>query len=274
MTRCMWTLALVAALALGACGGGGGDVAGAGSDSEETLLTNQQRIQEILQACAASSADELLALLEVLSPFLDPDGTGTPPGFTITGFNLVTGTIDWAIDVANDGSVDATGTAGFRTAADAPYVPLAALATLVPPLGAISNLPTVLAGLPDGTILRTSFSLTGNFTGAGNVDVSFTNPDGSSAVPSTSSGNVTISQPECTARISWAGVAVPDLAGGGLVYPNSVMTLEVQTNEDAVTGTITFDGTSTATIDAGLQGSDATQQLLLDLETGVLTPAP
>lgn len=272
MTHCTWILALLAALVLGACGGGGEDVAGAGGapDADSTTLTDQERIQAILQGCAASSTDELLALFQVLAPFLDTSSTAAPPGLTITGVNLLAGTIDWALDVENNGSIDATGTAGFRTAADTPYIPLSLLTLLTD----ISGLPAVIAALPDGTILRTSFNMTRGFTATGSADVSFANPDGTSATPSTSTGTVTISQPDCSTRYTWTDVAVPDLSSGTLVYPNTVVAMEITSGQDTVTGTVAFDGTSTATIDTALQGSGTAQQFLFDLETGTLTAVP
>lgn len=269
MSRHRWILVCCAALALSACGGGGATgVLGAGPDADSSTLTNNERIQQVLEGCAASSTDELLALLEQLTPFLDPDAIATTPGFQITSINPLAGTLDWALDLENDGTVDATGTAGFRTPADTPYFPLSFLTLL----GDVANLPGLIAGLPDGTIFRTSFTMTRVVTTTGSVDVVFANPDGTNATPASSSGTATVTQPDCTARFTWTDVAVPDLQSPTLTYPNTVVTMQIDTAQDTITGTVAFNGTSVATIDATLQGTGTTQQFLFDLETGQLTP--
>ena len=275
MRRSPWMLAALASLTLAACGGGGSDVAGSGDDdpnADSTTLTSQEQIQQILQGCAASSTDELLALFQILQPFLESDSqSSVPPGLTFTGIDLLDGTIDWVIDFDDNGSNDATGTAGFRTPSDQPYVP-----NLLPLLGGASGLPAVIAGLPDGTILRSTFNMSRGFTATGSADVVFANPLGTEATPSASSGNVTITQPDCTVRFEWTNVSIPDLTTtpGTVPYPNTTVRMQVQTAEDTVTGSVAFNGTSIATIDSMLQSTGESQSFMFDLETGALTATP
>ena len=275
MNRCLLILALLAVLPLGACGGG----SGSGTTTVTTDVDTDQvaaaraRIQQLLEGCAASSTDELLALIQILSPFLTPDSTAVPPGLSITGFSLLNGTVDWAMDIENDGTDDATGTAGFRTPSDTPYVPLDFL-TLLPPLGDVSNLPTVLAGLPDGTILRTTFNLMRGVTANGSADVVFANPDGTSGAPSATSGNISIVAGDCTTSFTWTDAPIPDLSSPTFQYPTTDVGMSVQSPDDRVTGTLAFDGDETAILDATLQSTGTSERFILDLSQGTLTPAP
>ena len=259
------------ALLIAACGGGGDDP-GAETGARSSggpELEDQQVIEAILNGCARSGTDELLALFESLAPFVS--GSRLPPGFTVTGFDLRGGTISWSFDVENDGVVDVRGTSGFRTSADAPYIP-AGFLTLVPPLGDPANLPTVLAGLPDGTILRSTFNMTRGFATTGSADIVFANATGRDAVPSMTHGTLTMAQPDCEVVYTWTDVAIPDLNAGTPPLPTATVDVRITAPEGVLLGSATFDGTTTATLDLMLDGTATARSYLLDLETGALTP--
>jgi hypothetical protein len=196
---------------------------------------------------------ELLALLERAS-----EPGATPPAFDITGIDLLTASVRFSADLEPDGVVDATGSVAFRDAAGNPTIPF-------DPLSPPATVEELLQGLPDGTTVVTTFLVPEEPVTVGTISTVF-----QGGQPDTASGTVLVDGVGCDSTFVFEDVPAGPLLAGA--WPVATADLTLAGAEGALDGTVTFDGTSTATIVASID--DSTFTFLLDLVTGEVTQVP
>ena len=275
----MKKLAFVLVLLVGtACGGGGGGTDPTNSSQPPTTPpptppTESEIIQQLLDGCGLQSTSEFQGLYDLIVGLLG-QGAGTPP-IVITGVNILDISFTWGLDLDSppDGVSDLTGTTAIRDAAGNPSLgglSLAELQTLL--TGGATALPGLIASLDEGTQVVTTFngappSNTANLTVSGTVTVVM----GQAGAFDTSSGSLTTTAgPDCASTLAWTDLDISTVTTPGTI-PSGVFDIAVATSTDTVTGTVTLNGTNTASVVVSRNGGPQ-QSYSLDLTTGVLTP--
>jgi hypothetical protein len=231
----------------------------------------RSRATGILEDCAlvgVERLEEILALLEQSTgglPGTAGGATGLPPGFRITGFNVFTGKITWALDLEPDGVDDVTGVFGFEDASGNPTFPFNPLDFLT----GTPDLQSLLASLPDGTVVVTDFTVPPKLESdpltTGHVEVTF-----DLGMPTQASGSVHTTSTDCEGSFSFDDVAADDVLAQ---YPTATVAASMGSSEGQLDGTIQADGTSQALVEMTLDQTD-TFRWVLDLDTFQLTEAP
>jgi hypothetical protein len=257
-------LALALGLLLPACGGGGGGV-GDALPAPDPNPSAVARTQALLEACVLEEVAAFEAAAADFDGALDGEWT-THPDFQVTGFDLVTATVEWTLDADADGDVDLEGTARFLDGGGSPTLPFSPATVLALLSGGAPDVAALLATVPDGTTVVVDYATVGQPVGVtGTLETTFL--DGQ---PSTVSGSADFDGTSCDTHVSFT-----DLAAAALFdpAPAGVFAVEVATTEGLVQGTLTLNGDGTATLDMALDGGDHAVWDY-DLATGVLTPRP
>ncbi len=260
---------LAALFGLCACGGGGSPaVEEAQDETMQPEPTAAEIAQAMIEDCLRSSADEFLELQELFQTLLAGGTTGTNPvTFGIPSISPAAITLPFSADLDGDTTVETTGGVGFLS-------PSLALLTLAGQL-ALGTIDAqgFFEALPDGTTMNVTFNTALAFTTTGDIDVTFTSgPTGS--VPSSSTGTITTSQPDCNVTYTWTDIPLASLAAGPGTYPTATVQYTMQTATQSGDGTVAFDGTNVATIDMTLRPSGESETFTLDLDTGAVTQVP
>jgi hypothetical protein len=257
-----WRRALPALLllpVLGACGSGGGGTTEVTPHPDPPLFVEQS-----IEMCLVGAAEETLALVAALEPLVNPEpgGGGPTPTVTLESTNPITNTLFLSIDLEPDGTTDVNATLQFTNGSGGPALSAVAFTNLA--TSTQGDPAAFLAGLPAGTHAVLAYSLGGPPPISGVLDFTL-----DAGTITSASGSSTVMLPDCDATVSFEDVTPED------VFPEgSTPVLETQflldTDFGPITGTLTFDGTTTAHVTALYFG--VVYEFLLDLETGDATP--
>jgi hypothetical protein len=242
-----------------ACGGGGGTIPANGNGNGTSPL--QDAAQQVLEACAVSSVDDFLAVLEIFEGLLDPAETNPTP-FVILGVDPGAASVDWTLDIDGDTNPDLAGSLSFTNDQGEPET--AADVNLL--AGGFDDLDTMLASLPDGTQLAIAaasfepppFDVVAIATVLGGaVDTVWGMANGQNL--------------DCQTLLDFADASFQDLGGD---YPTMTLHISATSGDGTVDGTIVFDGTNQARAEVTLGSDMEVRAFLINLDTGVVTPAP
>ena len=250
------SIAAVLALITG-CGGGGGVPAGNPGPGGPA---NAQLTRQIIEACASGNVDFLLEILGIIQGVADP---ATPvPALAINGIDTVNLAFNWEFDRDLDMNPDIVGTIGFDDGAGG--LPTIDLTPVVNQ--GIAGLPQVLASLADGDRLLIGFNLIDpiGFT-SGNVLITFL-----SSLPSTADGQIDSQDANCSATITFMSTDVATLFTGGT--PTATFDISMTGVDGTITGTMSFNGTSTVQFDVMFGTDNFT--FTYDIVTGQVTQVP
>ena len=247
-------IVLALALAL-ACGGGGSSPADlTGSAAPQSVA------QSILEDCALTTVFDYLDIVNAVGGLLDPAATSAPV-FSLEGIDILKASIDWSLDLDNDGVADLTGTIRFTDAADNPTLPFDLLQLLT---SGFSDLPDLLGTVRDGTRMHLDYTGTGALSSSGGFVVDYTG-----GLPSDVSGNGAAQSGSCSGSFSFDTTNLLDLRG---IYPRIDLDLTLQSSGGRIDGTMTLDGTNTARVVVRTNGGTQTSTYLVNLDSGAVTP--
>jgi hypothetical protein len=249
------TAVLLSLLLVCACGGGSSS--GTTPDDGSQNLSPLERSIEMLQACALTELAGLAELVELFQDAAEPGAA--PPAFRVTGFDLLDASVDWAVAIDGDGPEDAAGTIRFRDADGQPTFPF----DIAELLAGSFDLPSILGAIEDGTVVIVDYRLLRGTDTSGTL--TFEVQDGT---PGLTSGSMFINGADCQISLTFDGLS-SDTAPG--TYPTGTADVLILSQGSTLDGTVTFNGTSTAVINATLDGTDSFT-FTYDLGTGQLTP--
>lgn len=241
-----------------ACGGGSGAIVPTNGGTN----ASQELAQQLLEECGASFYGDFLQMLAILEGLLDPSETD-PQQFTIDGVDTEAAAVLWTVDLDGDQMPDLIGTLIFSDGEGAPET--AADVNLL--AGGFDDLDAMLASLPDGTNVNFSVAIA---QPPPIMDTILTFVIVGGAVDSVTM-NATAQDQDCQLTFGFEDVAFQDVGGD---YPNLTATLDIAAGEGSAQGTIAFDGTSQARAEVSVSGETDVYAFAIDLETGVVTPAP
>jgi hypothetical protein len=263
---------LTLVLVLSACGGGGGGAPPAGEDPPPT--GTDARTQEILQGCLPLALTEATNWADRMQDVFDGNGStqsiqiepggvlvDPPPPDTATSV-----AINWAYD-PDGGRVDGTGVFSFEDDQGTPVQPFPQndLDTIVNSED-IDDLGTILLNIAEGTRLLADYNAPELALRTATLDVTFTG-----GAPGSTDGTLGVFDTDCGTQLSWTGITMADLQGDlATTFPSGAFDVTVNEGTDVVVGTLTLDGTRTATATVSRNGEAATNWQI-DLVTGVAT---
>jgi hypothetical protein len=246
--------AILLGLTLVACGGGGG---GDGSDDGNIDPSNPQlqAALAVLEECIPAPLGTLQGVIDTVRAFpgasepplliSDPDGDQIP-------FNA---------DPATAPVPEILGVFTFRDPAGDPIMPF----TAEDLQNDIGNLIDGIAGLPDGTAVDiTLFAVPTLGLESGSLTQVI-----QGGLPTDVSGSFRTVEDTCSVELSFEDETILSLLGQ---YPNLTALVVVNREADALTGSVFFNGTSTAVVEVSINGTGPFQ-FEVDLDTGEITPA-
>jgi len=252
-------------LLVAACGGGDTFTPYTLSGSlDASRPTFREHAREILEDCAPDALAHVADWVELVRAVLENEAPGRGFAVDLAGIRLSPGLlIPWTLDVDGDGQFEAHGSFSLEDAAGQPIQPLGPAAVLALLAGGVGELGTVLAGLPDGTVLVTDLNVGGPPLVTGRIKVSFAAGEALGT-----SGEMSVSNAECSASVAWIGIPLQAFAGA---YPSSTFRATFEHAADTLTGEISTDGSQTATASMSLNGS-LFEAYEINLLTGEVTP--
>ena len=242
---------LVAALAV-ACGGGGGGEPTTGNQTPDPT-TDERRAQAMLERCGADAVDVLLDTLDVFR--IAPGATGLP----ITLRAIAGDVIPFGVDLDGDMTEDVLGAFSFVDDQGQPFMPF----TQEQLDGGIDALLSAIATLPNGTTMRASLQPDLE-RGLENAELALRYLGG---LPVAVDGVVNYAADSCRTRLLITNASPLSLLGD---TPSLPVTLAIEEGGDVLEGSITFNGTDTASADVSLNGGE-TLAFTLDLTTGAVS---
>ena len=256
---------LVPLLLLGtACGGGDTFTPNTLNGSlDASRPTFREHVREILEDCAPDALAHVADWVDLVRAVLENEAPGRGFALDLAGIRLSPGLlIPWTLDVDGDGNSEAHGSFRFEDAAGQPVQPLGPADVLALLAGGVGELGTVLAGLPDGTVLVTDLIVEGPPLVTGRVKVSLVAGEALET-----SGDMSISNAECSASVAWIGIPLQAFAGA---YPSSTFSATFEHAADTLEGEISTDGSQTATARVSLNGG-LLEAYEINLLTGEVT---
>jgi len=246
-------------LLLAACGSGGGGFLEVTPHPDPAFFVEQS-----IEQCLVGAAEQTIAFFESLEPLVNPPpgGGGGGPTVILDSTNPLTNTLFLSIDLEPDATTDVSAQLQFTNGAGQPALSAVAFTNLA--TSTQGDLAAFLAGLPVGTHAVLTYSAVGPPPQLGTLDFAL---DGGTIA--SASGSATVMLADCDATVSFTDVLPGDvLPESG--YPVLETDFLLDTDYGPITGTLTFDGTSTAQVTALYFG--VTYEFLLDLTTGDATP--
>jgi len=249
-----FTAVLAALVLVIGCGGSSG---GTTAVPHDPVLA--QLAEDLLEGCGSDNLEDLLDILERLGSLLESQGPF--PEFSLTGVDLDSATILWMLDLDNDQQPDIDGSMGFVDSTGAATIPPIDLSSLQ---GGLDGLAALLTGLPDGTGVDVHF-VPVLFPPQidGNIRVTF-----QGGQPDTVDGNASIFDDlGCMLALELESEDALSILGS---FPSGTLRITVTGAGGSLDGTITFNGTSTATLNVAVNG-EGSYRFEINLLTGVVT---
>jgi hypothetical protein len=242
-------------LLLTSCGGGSGGALPAATETPGVNDSALERTREILETCTLEDLDRFLSLIDLLGGATE----GTEgPDLQVENFDFGTLTVGYTIDLDRDGAIDLRGTVRFEDAQGIPTFPF----DIADILGGDPDLASLLASIPDGTVVYVTFASVPDGQVSGAFD--FTMLEG---VATELDGTVTITSSECVIVLEFQDAGSGTTGSLGEIVANGTIT---STSGNAV-GNVTFDGSSQVLLDMTLDGGVEVYTFAYDVETGELT---
>jgi hypothetical protein len=273
---------LIAVFALiAACGGGSSGTTDPTPTPTPTASptpgpTGDARTQEMLQDCLPASLNATTAWLNALGRIVG--GTGSTAGVSILGGGVSYSAdpdamfldVQWTYDPNGDMMIDGSGSFHFVDADGADVLPFSpADAAALQASESIDDFGLLyLPTAPEGTHMLVDFNAPPPATlNIVSLDLTL----GPAGTPGATDGSAESTVLDCSMGFAWTGITLANLQGNlASTFPTGTWTLAVSADVDALQGTLTMDGTRTATASVSRNGMPATAWSI-DLVTGVAT---
>jgi hypothetical protein len=246
------TLSLTLALLLVACGGGGGSAPSGGNPNDPGNVQLQAALA-ILDGCIADPISTIGDIIATVGTF--PGGAAPPIDIGDPNGNEIPFSAQ-----AGAAIPEILGVFSFRDPSDQPIMPFTAQDLQ----NDINNLIAGIAALPNGT----KVSITVFAIPSLSVESASLTQTMQAGLPTDIGGFFRMVDGTCSVDISFSGETILSLLGA---YPNLTADFALTKDTDALEGSIFFNGTSTAVVEASINGTGPFQ-FELDLDTGVVTP--
>ncbi|MHC4933720.1 MAG: hypothetical protein ACYTGV_16180 [Planctomycetota bacterium] len=250
-----YTAVLAALILVIGCGGSSDGTTPSPRDPALALLA-----QNLLEGCGSDHLEDLLDILEHFGSLLEDQGPF--PQFLITGVDIGTASILWSLDVDNNQQPDIEGSMGFVDSNGAPTIPPIDLSGLL--AGGFDGFASLLTGLPDGMGIDIQFhALVMPPQIDSNMTITF-----QGGQPDTVDGIATIADDlGCSLGLEFESEDALPILGD---FPSGTLRINVSGATGGLDGTVTFNGTSTATVNVAVDG-EGNYRFEINLVTGVVT---
>jgi len=247
-------LLLVALSFVAGCGGGSGTLPGGGNPPDPQVAL------QVLQDCGSGDFQQFVTLIDAFAALF---GNGALPAYQVTSVDAGSATVAWTLMLGTDNLI---GSLQFQDSQGAPVVPFA-VNDFNNLINGFATLPGLLATVADGTQVAIDFNLPSvdSITNGG-IIVTMT-----LGAPDEATGQVNVQAMDCSTNITFADIDASGLLSGG-IPTGATLDITVTGTGGTVLGTVTFNGTETASLEVTLDGTPFS--FLLNLSTGAVTLAP
>jgi len=196
----------------------------------------------MLEDCLPSPLDNLMDVAAALQAILG--GSGSAAGASIPAGGLddteITGRIGWELDPDGTFPPEMTGSLLLSDGAGGPLPPITAQQVADLASGGIDALGSILPGLPDGSRLDVAWSLPPPTVSSGQLYGTFTG-----GVLGSTEGTAFYDDMLCIVSLDWKDATLAELQPP---FPSATFDMNLTAAPDVVTGSLTAQGTSPASI--------------------------